>query len=77
MIIKDIENQIISERIHYGSLYLVCKDPESGDLQKYYAVRSDKDRAFWRLVQHGQPIINRKSQSRETMDKIYSLLAVQ
>lgn len=76
MILKDIEHQIVSEQEHYGSLLLVCKDPLTGDLQQYFAVRSGEDRAFWPLVKHGKPIRNRKSQYRAIMDRIYLILGI-
>lgn len=74
MILKDIEHQIVSEQEYYGSLLLICKDPVTGDLQKYLAVRSSQDRTFWPLVKHGKLIHNKKSQYRKTMDKLYSIL---
>ena len=73
MILRDIEHQIVSEQEHYGSLLLVCKDPVTGDLQKYFAVRSCQDRTFWPLVKHGTLMLNQKSQYRETMDRLYSI----
>ena len=75
MILKDIEHQIVSEQEYYGSLLLICKDLVTGDLQQYLAVRSGQDRAFWPLVKHGKPICNKKSQYRETIDKLYSMLS--
>lgn len=39
-------------------------------------VRSEQDRAFWRLLLKGEPIKETKSQYRETIKKIFQLLAV-
>ena len=76
MILKDVEHQIINEFDQCGIHYLICKDNDKKEIQRYMVVRSEQDRAFWRLLQKGEPIKETKSQYRDTIVKIFQLLAV-
>lgn len=75
MILQDVEHQIVNEYDQSGIHYLICKDYDKREIQKYMVVRSSKDRAFWSVIPKGQPIRDHKPVYRDTISKIFKILS--